>query len=48
MSSTLVTTVSLRDIELHTGIELCIDKPSFLSKQQVDVALESACCKRMF
>jgi hypothetical protein len=33
---------------LHVGVELRVDKSPFSSKQQVDVTLESACCKRLF
>jgi hypothetical protein len=34
--------------ELHADVELRVDEPPFSSKQQIDVALESACCKPMF
>jgi hypothetical protein len=42
MTSTLATSAPFRSIELR------VDEPLFSSKQQVDVALESACCKRLF
>jgi hypothetical protein len=48
LSSTSATFVPLRSIELHANIELRVDEPPFSSKQQIDVVLESACCKRLF
>jgi hypothetical protein len=45
MSSTPATFMPLRSIKLHAGVELRIEEPPISSKQQVDVALESVCCK---
>jgi hypothetical protein len=47
-SSTPVAFAPLRSIEIHTNVKFRVDEPPFLSKQRVDVALESACYRRLF